>query len=161
MSYQNDLSTENSFILTQKWDRESAMIQDDAQACFANSSGNLPISSAILANHQPPMIQHQQLRSLSIPMCAMLCSNKNPDPGSILPAFMNIRSKITEDLQQGMLWEDAIGEQPNVSALLSEDGFKKTSLLSQWASSTVHSVKNEGDLLQPPHASPHRRTHPE
>ena len=143
-SNQDKILTEGSLVLAQKWNHESAARQDDIRACFANFFGNLPISSAILANHQPPMIQHQQLQSLSIPVWAMLCSNKNLDPGSILPAFTNIRSKITEMLQQGALWEDVIGEQPNVSALLSEDGFRKASLLSQWASSMVHSVKNEG-----------------
>lgn len=146
---QGDVSVRDSLALAHKWNRETATTQNDVQACFANFFGNLPISSAILANHQPPMIQHQQLRSLSIPVWAMLCSNKNLDPGSILPAFTNIRSKITEMLRQGTSWEDAVGEQPNVSALLSEDEFRKASLLSQWASSMVHSVKNEGDLLYP------------
>jgi len=150
MSSQGDTLTDGSLVLAQKWDHESATTQDNIQACFANFFGNLPISSAILANHQPPIIQQQQLRSLSIPVWAMLCSNKNLDPGSILPAFTTIRSRINEMLQQGVSWEDAIGEQPNVSALLSEDGFRKASLLSQWASSMVHSVKNEGELLHPP-----------
>jgi hypothetical protein len=148
-SNQDNILTEGSLVLAQKWNYESAATQDDVRACFANFFGNLPISSAILANHQPPMIQHQQLRSLSIPVWAMLCSNKNLDPGSILPAFTNIRSKITEMLQQGALWEEVIGEKPNASALLSEDGFRKASLLSQWASSMVHSVKNEGHWPHP------------
>lgn len=140
----NNTMAHNKFVFARKWYSEESATQDDPQACLANFFGNLPISSAILANHHPPAIQEQQLRFLSIPVWAMLCSNRSLDPGSILPAFTNIRGEIITMLQQGASWEEAIGDYPNVTALLSEDGFREASALSQWASSMVHSVKNEG-----------------
>jgi hypothetical protein len=139
---------ENKFLFAGSWNNEDRTIQDDSPVCLANLFGNLPISSAILANHQPHAVQNKQLRSLSIPVWAMLCSNNDLDPGSILPAFTNIRGEIITMLQQGAPWEEVIGEQPNVSALLREDGFRQASLLSRWAISMVYSVKNKGSSLR-------------
>lgn len=57
---------------------------------FGSHFGNLPLSSSIRTNHQPPDIQESQIHNLSIPVWAMKCVNTRLDPGSLHPAINGI-----------------------------------------------------------------------
>ncbi|KAJ4990508.1 C6 transcription factor [Stagonosporopsis vannaccii] len=141
----HNTTVQNDFILAQSWKEGRSGSAADPQACLTNFFGNMPFSSGILANHHSHIIQEQQLERLSTPMWALMCINHDVGPKSITMALTDICRRLTRLLKQGDSWETLVGAHPHVAALSDSSKFATAPLLSQWAASMVHSIKNRGD----------------
>lgn len=85
---------------------------------------------------------------LPLPSWALMTVNKLSGSGSMGSVFTVVHAKCTALLQRGRAQSDIFGNLPNVAALFDRSEYKKSSLLSQWAASMVHSVKLQGSFYQ-------------
>lgn len=116
----------------------------------------MSFTSSIRNNHFPTDMQDAQISNHFLPTWAMLPINTVPNLGSLRCAFPNILQEAASLKNRGVSIEQIIETQPNVAALLDEDVFRKSGILSKWAAGIVHGVLLEGMNQQ----SKWRGTHP-
>lgn len=109
---------------------------------IGNLFGNLPLSSAIQANHFPEQLQHRQVKNLSMPVWAMKVVNGASD--GIGPSNDRSLTGFLEEqraqLASGVSPDALFGKHPMVGALIDKDTFDRAPPLSKWAARMERSV---------------------
>ncbi|KAF1850324.1 uncharacterized protein K460DRAFT_382075 [Cucurbitaria berberidis CBS 394.84] len=114
---------------------------------LCNLFGNMPLSSSIRTNHYPSSIQNTQVNNLFLPTWSMMPVNTRPDPGSLKHTFSGILQEATGMMERGAPVELIIETHPNIAALLNEDEYNRSGILSKWAAGMVHSAQLKGDTF--------------
>ncbi|KAF3022663.1 hypothetical protein E8E14_014244 [Neopestalotiopsis sp. 37M] len=109
----------------------------------ANNFRNLPFSSAILANHQPPYIQQQQHANMFESIWSIL-------PLTTLPGAASVKDSISSTIQQARLliqagesMDQVAGTSCNIAAIFDQEQYNQATLLSKWAARLVFSVQRK------------------
>lgn len=82
-----------------------------------------------------------------IPLWALMSITRKSRSDPMNSAFGSIYKAATNLIRKGTPANEVFGIRPDIAALLSEKGHKNASLLSQWAASMVHSIRNKGFSL--------------
>ncbi|CAN9123730.1 unnamed protein product, partial [Alternaria alternata] len=105
------------------------------------SSGHVLLNSSSIRNsHHRANMQDRQIYNLVPPIWAMLPIDTVPGPGSLRCAFSSVLQEAARLRNIGVSIEEIIETHPNVAALVDEDAFNSSGILSKWAAGMVHGV---------------------
>ncbi|CAN9197877.1 unnamed protein product [Alternaria alternata] len=92
-------------------------------------------------------MQDRQIYNLVPPIWAMLPIDTVPGPGSLRCAFSSVLQEAARLRNIGVSIEEIIETHPNVAALVDEDAFNSSGILSKWAAGMVHGVFRRGNTF--------------
>lgn len=113
---------------------------------IGNMFGNLPFSSAILANHFPEEVQRGQMSNLTVPIWAMKVVNSEWD-GTADQSISTFYEKMKNVVMTGSSTDALFGVHPLVGVLLDDEIYHRAPPLSQWAARMVKSIKGDDSEL--------------
>ncbi|KAL1296874.1 hypothetical protein AAFC00_004489 [Neodothiora populina] len=106
-----------------------------------NSFGNLPVSSAVTANHFPEHIQSAQKDNLTVPAWAMKVVNGSWDGVYGQDPMTSFLLEQQTALERGVTPDTIFGAHPYVGALSNGQIYDRAPPLSQWSARMVNSIK--------------------
>jgi hypothetical protein len=120
--------------------------EDEPSPGHTNNFKNLPFSNAILANHQPPFIQQQQLANMFESIWSILPLTTLPGASSVKDSISSTIQQARSLIQAGEPISRVAGKSCNIAAIYDQEQYNQATLLSRWAARLIFSIqrKNRG-----------------